>query len=164
MVLLILCILIGAILIYLLLAPFYFEVNSRDSRCGVRFHRLASARIRLSEASIFLELQVVAWHTTMDLLGGKERKTTKENAPKNKKSIRFPVNKVLAVIQSFKISQCHIVINTGDMALNGILFPWLFWVSRTMKKDIRINFNNESEIVFVVENNFYRVLRAYVFS
>jgi len=73
------------------------------------------------------------------------------------------IRKVQAVITSFKISKCLITLDTGDMALNGILYPWFLWIGELMSKDISINFCNRNEIVLEIENNFFRVLRAYIY-
>ena len=162
MVLLIFCILVAATLLYLLLAPFYLEVNSRENKCKVRFHRLAKARIYLSEESLFFELQIWGWHNTIDLLASKDNRVKVESAMAKKRNIRISIRKIYAVFKSFRLSTCSLTLDTGDMAMNGILYPMFKGLSKVMEKDIQINFYNKNEIVLVLKNNFYRVLRAYI--
>lgn len=149
------------ILLYLLLAPFYLEVNSRENRYCIRYHKLAEAKIYATAESLFLELRIMGWHTIIDLLRRRNGKikTVKKTKPG---VVKISVRKMLAIVKSFKLSRCRVSADTGDMAMNGILYPWLFWLGRLTKNDVRINFCNDNAIELVIENNFYRLLRAYL--
>ena len=157
------CALVVVILTYLLGAPFYFEINSKENVCRIRFHKLATVRIYFTEKSLFLELRAMGCCKSMDLLISRKKQAKRDKTTaKSSLGISFP--KIRAIVRSFRLSECSVSLNTRDMALNGILFPWFLWIGRLIKKDIRINFYNETEIALVAKNNFYRILWAYVFN
>ena len=162
--LIILAALLIAILFYLIAAPFYIEVNSSKDLYQVRFHRIASARIYIVNESLFLELSIIGWKTTIDLLRTRPSRVTKKEQPTRKKSRTFSVRKIYAIARSFKLIKCVVSLDTGDMAMNGILYPGLLWMGAVMRKDIRINFYNRNVVELEIQNNFYRVLRAYISS
>jgi len=56
------------------------------------------------------------------------------------------------------------MLDTGDMPLNGILFPWFYLFSRRVNHDVLINFNNENTIKLKIENSIARMLWAYIKS
>jgi len=160
--LLIFLILLLAILLYLLVAPFYIEINSRKNWYGVRFHQLAKAKIYATNESVFIELQIAGWHKVIDLLARKEGRVKKVERSEKKKVKSISISKVRALMASFKLSKCYISLDTGDMALNGILYPWFLWISNLTRKNIQINFYNKNEVELEIKNNFFRVLRAYI--
>lgn len=161
-ILLILTILIVAIALFLLLAPFYIEVDSRKNIYRIRFHRVAKIWIWATQESLFAELQLLGWHKQIDLLVKTEKKEFQKEKNEKKKSHGIPIRKVSAILQSFRLSSFTLSIDTGDMALNGLLYPWFLLIGRWMRKDIRVTFDNENEILFQIENNLYRLIRAYV--
>lgn len=160
--LLIFSILLLAILLYFLIAPIYIEVDSGKNLYGVRFHKLAKAKIYATDESVYFELQIAGWHKVIDLMASKKKRLQKVEKSKNKKIKGISIDKVRALIASFKISKCYISLDTGDMALNGILYPWFLCMQSLTRKNIRINFFNENEIVLQIENNFFRMIRAYI--
>ena len=164
-----LLLIVGLILlmvVYLLTAPVVFEVDSERSLFRVRFHRLASAKIRLADSSIFLDLNIVGWKMPMDLLRpkaetGKARQMTPEKPPR-KKSRHIPFRKIRAVIRSFRIKKCEMIIDTGDMPLNGMLFPVCYWLSLRSGKTFGMSFTGENVIQLEIQNSMGRMLSAYI--
>jgi hypothetical protein len=69
--------------------------------------------------------------------------------------------KLVAILKSFKLKKCHISIDTGNMPLNGILFPVFFLIGRYLKKPIGINFIGENSVILHLENTLARILWAY---
>jgi len=128
----------------------------------MRFHKVARAKIYATHESVYIELQIAGWHKVIDLLASKKKQVIKKEKLEKKKKRGFSISKVRALIASFKLLKCYISLDTGDMALNGILYPWFLWISSLTRKNIRINFYNENEVVLKIENNFFRVLRAYI--
>ena len=156
--------LVLTILLYLVIAPFYLEVNSERGICRMRFHHIACANIYLTGESLFMKLKIIGWYKTIDLFARRETPVTSKEKKIAKREKTIAIPKVLAILRSFKLSKCHITIDTGDMALNGVLYPWFLWIGDWMQRDVQINFYNENKVVLEIENNFYRVLRAYIFS
>lgn len=159
--LLIIAVLTAAIFLYLLLAPFSIEIDSRMSKYMVRFNFLAKARLQPTQTSLLLDFQIAGWHKRIDLFVKQSKLLVKKPKTKKKNS-NVPIKKIVAMFNTFKLSVCHISVDTGDMALNGILYPGFLWLSRLIRKDIGINFHNKNTIIIKIENNLYRLLRAYI--
>jgi hypothetical protein len=90
-----------------------------------------------------------------------------DNNVKSKKSKRrggVSFRKIERVMQSFKLTKCYITLDTGDEALNGILFPGFVWLGLMIKKDVSINFQNENVIILEIRNSFFRIIRAYLYA
>jgi hypothetical protein len=153
---------VTAILFYLLLAPIRIEINTRLNIYGARFHRLARVRFFSTPESMYMEWHVLGWHKSIDLLAISPQKAKRKENTESKKSGTMSAHKFIAVLKTFKISACHIVLDTGDMALNGILYPWLLGMGRLVNGDVRINFNNENSILLEIENNLLRLFWAYL--
>jgi hypothetical protein len=151
-------------LIYLLTAPFYFEINTYQSIYRVRFHNWASARLYTTRESLLMEIRIFWWKTITDLFAAKPKPATKPRKESPAKKRGFPQKKILAVLKSFKINRCYATIDTGDEALNGILYPLAYGVSRLVHHPVVINFVDDNAVELEVENNLFRILLAYVRS
>jgi len=162
--LLLLPILLLIITCYLLFAPFYLEVNSKTGLCGVRFHKLASARIYMADSSLFIDLKIIWWHKIIDLFAPREKQMKTEKKKIEKVKRKIPMRKILSVIKSFKVNKFYITLDTGSMETNGILYPLFLWMGMRMKRNVTINFVNENELIVETENNVARMLRAYIIS
>ena len=165
--LLIIALVLLIILCYLLFAPFYLEVDSSIGLCCIRFHKVASAGVYLTGSSLFIHLKILWWYKEIDLLAPKEiqKKVGKKSIDQVKRKKRkMSAEKVLAVIKSFRVNKFLLSIDTGDMQLNGILYPLFLWLNRRTGKAIAINFRNKNEMIVEIENNFFRMLRVYIIS
>ena len=153
------------VLAYALFAPFYLEVDSEINLLRIRFHHLASAKLLTRNSSLIIQLNVAGWNKEMDLFteGVKQRKTTSV-VKRKRKSSKIQLRKVIAVLKSFKVNTCYINFDCGNMQWNGILFPLFFWISKITGKDIRINFIGVSNIKLEIENNFARIIWAFVYK
>ena len=149
---------------YLLFAPFYLEINSRIGLCRIRFHRLAMAGFYLQESSLILELKIAGWRKQIDLLA--ERPSHKENLKIKYKKERKTISlkKIKAILKSFKVNKLYLNFCFDNMPLNGILYPAFLWLSRRTGKHFEINFWNENEFILEIENNLFRMIRAYIKS
>ena len=152
-------------LIYLLYAPFYVEINSLTGLCRMRFHHIASAGLEVKDRSLKLVLKITWWRTEMDLLTKREPRKKKEvsRKPKNK-GWKLSVRKIRKVLAGFKLNQCSITIDTGNQQINGILLPLFLRLSRVTGKKIQISFHGENEIILQMENNLARIVWAFIIS
>jgi len=164
----VLLILLGSVFIvvvYLLTAPIYLELNSPQGLYRVRFHTWAQARVFAAEHSFFMEVRIFWWKKVMDLLSPSPvRQPKKKGKPTAQKKYGVPTRKLWAMLRSFRVRQCQANLDTGDEALNGILFPLAYWISTKAGVDLAINFYDQNEITVQIENNLLRVLVAYVRS
>ncbi|TND01480.1 MAG: hypothetical protein FD123_4251 [Bacteroidetes bacterium] len=169
--LLILLVLILSVIFYLLLAPFFIIIDTNTGLFQFRFHRLADFRLVLNENEMMLYMRIAWWKKESDLLNPGERKKRLPAPVKTKKRKRrkpVPFRKimrmVIAVIRSFRVKQCYISIDTGNMPLNGILYPWFFLLSRRTGQNIMINFRGEETIVLRLQNSLGRIAWAMIKS
>lgn len=160
------------IFIYLLFAPFFVEIDSDTGLFRLRFHVLASAWLIINTESIFLNLKIGWWKKEIDLLLRKEKKKYEPDMPfenwlqAEKKSIPFHKTwkKIKAVVKSFRVTKCYIMIDTGNMPWNGILYPWFYLFSRRVNKNVMINFRGENTVILQIQNSLARMLWAYIKS
>jgi hypothetical protein len=159
-----LLILLLLLLCYLLFAPFYLEINSKTGLFRVRFHKLVSARIFITDNSLFMDLKIVWWHKIFDLLASKEKPMKTEKNKIKKEKPKISLRKILLVVKTFKVNKFYLTIDTGSMWLNGMIYPLFLWLGMRLKRNVTVNFVNENEIIFETENNLFRILRVYITS
>jgi hypothetical protein len=163
--LLVLLLLIVAVFSYLLFAPFYLEINSLNGFYGIRFHRVAFAKLIFIDNSFKIDLYLAGWRKQIDLFarpakGNQEEKPAKSERKKKPYKISFA--RIKAVIKSFKINKCYLDIDTGNVQLNGMLYPGFYWLGKYTNKPITIIFFEKNEIILEVENSVARVLKAFI--
>lgn len=163
--LLIFLLIILAVFSYLLFAPFYIEINSISGLCGIRLQRLASAKLILADNLLKIDLHIIGWRKQIDPFE-KHAKRKEETVVQKKKKQRtlFSISRVKALIKSFKVNNFYLNIDTGNLQLNGILFPCFYWLGNYSGKPIAINFLNKNEIILEIENNLARIIRAFIYS
>lgn len=162
--LLIFLIIIVSIFIYVLFAPFYLEINTIDGLLRLRFHRLVKAQLFFNENSLFLDLKIAGWRKQIDLLAQKEQRKKSIKKQAGKGPNRISLRKIKAIVKSFKVNKFYLSISFDEMMLNGIFYPLLNFLNFKTNKKIEINFFHENEIIVEVENNFFRIIRAYIKS
>lgn len=133
---------IGAILCYVFFAPFYLEIDSVSGFFRVRFHTVASVDLKIVDYSFILHINVLGWTKEIDVL--KIKRTSKDKKPKEKKVdkkkdtknswMKVTPTKIIAVLKSFKINKCDVLIDSGDVQLNGILYPIFYMAGYYSKK------------------------------
>lgn len=106
-------------------------------------------------------VRVWGWEKSFPILPAKARKP---GASKSKPRARkpFPYRKIRALLASFRVQRFWLKLDTGDYALNGPLYPLLWWVSRWAGPAYRceINFNGEWAFECDIENRVVRMLPA----
>lgn len=159
---LILVLLLG-IIAYLLFASAYLLIDSRQGRVECGLGPLARARLKL-EPRPMIQLSIVGWKQEIALTGRK-RKATQPAAKLAHRSRRLSaraMRRIWAAIKSFRVRQFCLRMDTGDVQLNGLLFPLAYWLARRTGRPIDVNFTNHNELVVEVHNNLARLLWAYV--
>jgi hypothetical protein len=163
--LLIFLLIILAIFGYLLFAPFYIEINSINSLYGVRFHRIASAKLIFADNLLKIDLHIIGWKKQIDPFEKRAKRKEKTVVQKKKKQrTLFSISRAKALIKSFKINKFYLNIDTGNLQLNGILYPCFYWLGNYAGKPIAINFLNKNEIILEIENNLAGIIRAFIYS
>lgn len=153
---------------YLLFASFYVEINSLENYYGFRFARLAKARLVWDEKSLMMDLYVAGWNKRIDLLtrGTKRIKRTVSKSPtkrrRNFRKLSFGLLKDLFF--SFKINKCHLIVDTGNAALNGLAYPLFYWTGSYVNKPIGISFTGRNELILEIENSLANILKIFIYS
>jgi hypothetical protein len=147
----------------LLFAPFYVEVNSVTNLYRLRFHRLMSLALKSNTEGFAIEMRFLFWKKDI-LLTEHGRKD--DNDPKHVPESRAQMpaidwDRVRNVLKSFHLNTCDISLDTGNMPLNGILYPIVYTISACYRKQITINFSGHNHVVVEVENNLARIIYAY---
>ena len=113
-----------------------------------------------------VELKIGSWIKHYQVFKNKQaifqRFLFKKNRYTSQLSMKRFFKKLISVLKSFTVTQCQVSIDTGNMPLNGLLYP-LFWlVSKYTKKQIEINFRNDTYISLQIKNNLARITWAYI--
>ncbi|MGZ3883595.1 MAG: hypothetical protein ACXVP0_04285 [Bacteroidia bacterium] len=134
-------------------------MNTITGVYGIRLQRLASVWF-IIEDRMLIETRILGFRrrAAMTLYQQDKPATPKKEAP----SKPLPAARLMNVLRSFKINTCHITLDTGDMQLNGLLYPLFKWVSWSSGKDLRICFSGHTEIVIEIKNSIARMSRAYL--
>lgn len=156
---------------YLLFTPFFIGIDSAAGYAEIRFGRLAEFGLVLNETEQTGRLRIAWWKKSFDLFVPPRQaaiRKTEKPAVKAKKRGAMPLDRLLrkvrALLSSFRITKCFITVDTGDMRVNGILYPWVYLLKRRTGKDVSINFWGENVIILEAKNTIARMLWAYVKS
>jgi len=159
---------LAAMILYLFIAPMYFEIDTEAGLMRVRFHNWAKATLRAENGTIHLQLKIAWWGKDLDILEmiGRQR-PAKNNVNKHTKSsttfkIKRLPQRMLQVMKSFTVQTFYITFDTGSMAFNGILYPWVMFVRWYIHKDIHINFVQENCIKLTLRNSIASMVWAFI--
>lgn len=157
-----------AVFLFILFAPIVIDVDSEQGVIGIRFSRLAEANLCLNETVQVARVRIAWWKKEYDLtrLPVSSKPKVKREVPAKRKrmQVRTLLRKIKGVLRSFRLNTCTVSIDTGDMPMNGILFPFFYLLRLRTGKDISISFTGETVVVLQAENSIARMLWAYVKS
>ena len=112
------------------------------------------------------ELKILSWTKNYFLLHQKrytsEKIVLKKYKSKSYAVIKRIIKNIMSVYHSFIITQCQVSIDTGNMPLNGLLYPLFWFVSRYIKHPVQINFKNENYMCLQLKNNLARITWAFI--
>lgn len=156
--------------IAIMLMPFRLVIDSVSGTYRLNLGHLASGELVIEGAQPYFDVKVLFWKkrfNPFEMKSGEKNEKKKENkvdkeSRRDKKRKPVPFRKVLAVLKSFKVNRFRIWINTGDMPLNGIMYPLVYWMAYRTKKDIGIVFYGESIVRIDIENNLARIAWAFI--
>lgn len=153
-----------ALVLYLLLAPIVLEVDTDADLYQVRYHKLASAQLTLDEFEPVVHIDVLKWHRSFPLIKKTEKVIVTEEAqkaPSTEEKTRqgsMRIGKVLLnMANSFKVRHWYVTFDTGDMVLNGQLYPWVYLAGRHLDKPTVINFWGQNLVQLSISNNLGRM-------
>lgn len=157
-------------LCYVFFAPFYLELDSTKNLYRLRFHHAASVSFQLIDDSPFLLLRILGWTKQVDILAmkpttepGQQKKITPAKKRRTSRS-KISWKKMLNVLASFRINHCQISLDFGDVQVNALLYPIVYWIRIKTKKNIAINFTGHNELQLEIKNSLARMSWAYISS
>jgi hypothetical protein len=146
---------------YLLFAPFYVEIDTYHQLYRVRLHRLASAGLAYADNRFVIRFTIAGW--TKDKLledfGGSSQKVKMIKRGDGKPP---GVKKLQAMAASFRVTKFRLKLDTGDMQMNGILFPLFYWINAVTGRELQISFCGGSGLVLQIQNRLSGLLWAYI--
>lgn len=161
-VLLIILSLLILLLLLLLYLPIMLEVDSRIPHAGLRWTGIGEAWIWY-EDEWWLSFRIFFFTKKISLSGIKRNKKRNEKKParrKKKKNRFLQFKKITAVIRTFRVKQWEAGIDTSDYVLNAQLYPLNFLPG--LFPHVRINFNGENYFFILINNNAWRMVRAFL--
>lgn len=160
--LIIILLLLAGIIAYLLFASAYLLIDSRQGSLECGLYPLVRARLKL-EPSPMIQLSIAGWKQDIALMGRKRQvaQPAAQPTPRSQRLNARTVRRIWAMIKSFRIRQFRLRVDTGDVQLNGLLFPLAYSLARLTGRSIDVNFTNHNELVVEVDNSLARLLWAY---
>lgn len=147
---------------YILFATLLIEIDTRYNTCKFSIQPIFKLSWVRNEQLGYFEMNFLGIKKKLGWPNFQKKKK-KVKTSKSKK-IQFRFNQIFLILKSFKIKKWLITIDTGDMPLNGKLFPIAYLCKRITGKSFHINFVGKNELVVTVENNLFGILKAYVKS
>lgn len=156
------------LLVYLLTAPIWLEIDTVKQHFRIRFHRLLIISLILNGETLQPEVSFLGIKRKLRADSNGEKTGLQKPQPAPKQAVdpfrlnRLPVKKLMAVLRSFRVKELVLHFDTGNHPLNGLLYPLSEWLRGRTKHDIRISFTGERKLILRVRNNLLRILWAYV--
>jgi hypothetical protein len=160
----VLLIIIVAIFGCILFLPFYIEINSEEAIYRVRLSPLFCLSVIPFSESFSIELKILGLKKNINIFEARKQKVrkTQSGRSKEKKNRTISWRRIKSVLKSFIIKKCFITFDTGDAALNGVLFPAVYLASFYSGKSITVNFEERNEVILTIKNSFARMVWAYI--
>ncbi|WP_298895255.1 hypothetical protein [uncultured Psychroserpens sp.] len=153
-------------IIYLLLVPIVFYIDTSTNQYFIKIKGLLKASIEPDEAEIFkIHFKVFFFNFFVYPLQKKKRsktKAVKTNTSKKRGDKRIPFKKVFRVLKSFKIKQFQLDIDTGDCISNSKLYPIFAFLNFYRGHHLGVNYEGRNKILLSVENRPIRMIRSFI--
>ncbi|MBI2270176.1 MAG: hypothetical protein HYU69_07445 [Bacteroidetes bacterium] len=149
------------LMIYLLFAPLLLEIDSRYNLYRFRIVPVFSVCWITDNLSGHAEICLFGIRKKLSFNGFEKKTMEKETKTQKSTAFRPSFHRFFSIIKSFKVENFYANIDTGNMALNGELFPMMYPLSAITGKTFQINFLGKTEIALTLKNNAFRILKAY---
>lgn len=161
--------LLTALVLYLMLAPIVLEVDTVTDTYQVRYHKLLRVHVLWQEKGPTLSIHVFRWQKQIELLKSKpkvdiQKAEVDDRTKPKKKGSGFKLGKrtMLQLIGSCRVSRWYVSFDTGDMVLNGQLYPLVYLAGQQLGKPTTINFWGENVVQVSISNNLGRLGRIFI--
>lgn len=166
---LIISIILLLLLIGLLTAPVSLHVHSHSKEFYANIWNVFFARLLIIQSELAIQLSFFTWKWIYFPLRSRSAKriTPPEEKATQRKKWKRPsfmrIDRIKAILSSFKIREFDLDIDTRDVVWNAYLYPVsAFLVYRGYP--VRVNFQNRFHIDLVIENRLGSILKALIIS
>lgn len=145
----------GLVLLFL---PIRVQIDTRQGNYGLAWFPLLDIRWMAGTDGGHAEIKICGVRhriTGTDFQLRSSSRSKKETA-----RFRMGPKQALAIIRTFRIKKWRVYIDTGNMALNGQLFPLCYLLGLRTGKKIQVNFLGINEVAITLESNLYRVAKV----
>ena len=117
--------------IYLLFSTIVIDIDTNMAYYSIRFGKLLQLLLLTAPPINTVELKIAFWRKRLKIrtnyfekISTKYQSTNQSKRKTFTTQPNFTLNKVIGIVKSFKLTRCNIILDTGNMPLNGFLFPW----------------------------------------
>ncbi|GAB2811814.1 hypothetical protein [Ferruginibacter profundus] len=162
MIIIIIVALVLLLLCWCLFATLELYADTRTALISVRWISIGKVMLQYEDNAWWFRLQILCFKKQwlLQQLFSRSSKKKKPAAVKTKKAKAIPWPRLLKIIQTFRVIQCRIVIDTGNYPLNAQLYPLNFLPP--VSKYVTVNFKDENYAVIITRNTLWRILYAWI--
>jgi len=145
------------VLVWLLIAPVTFSIDTRTPCVALNYRTVGNATLWFNEEWL-LRIKILFYKKVIRLetLKSKSRKNKKK---KGKTRGKFTLAKILWVMKTFRLVEWKLAIDTGDFTEDAWLYPLNF--STALGDKVRINFTDENFLCLKIRNRPWKILYAF---
>lgn len=157
-------ILLILLLLGLLLVPIQIYINTANNQYYLQLKGVARANLEGdTEEVIRIKLKVFFtnfyFYPLKKIGAAKPKKLKKSTVKKPKKGI--PVKKIRRVLNSFKVKELFVDIDTGDYISNAKLYP-VFAFLNYYRGGFNINFEGRNQVVLFIQNRPIHIIKSFI--
>ncbi len=169
LILLIIILLVVGLIGWILLAPIFFVIDTKNGIYEIRIKSIGHLDIGLEQEMLTIDVQIFFIKRKFDIdlfkiskaKKGKKGKQIKKDKSEKKRS-RFynkewNAERIQRVLNSFQIQTFRLNIDTHNYYHNALLYPVLYLINRA-NMNLNVNFIGNNEFMMVVKNRLSRIL------
>ncbi len=152
-------------LIWLFLTPLVLVVDTTKNQYLITWKGVASARLMGFDGRWKVSVKVFFWKRNFYFPFKKSDKLEKKNKKRKKqKKVNFKRwrHKGWQILKSFEVKRFYLNLDTDDFVKNSQLFPLFYFLSAN-NRQLKINYEGRAELVLIIENRLWRMLKAFLF-
>lgn len=152
---------------WIMIAPLELRINSAKDQYLLSWKGIAKVEWIPAPDDILIRSKIFFWESIYHpLTAMPTKKKVAADPESSRKKKRWTWRKwsrrIIRVLKSFQVKAFRVNLDTGDYVYNSYLYP-IFWMLNQGNSRLQINYNGESEILLVVQNRLYRILKALLF-
>lgn len=162
MALVIIILFICLLIVWLLTAPVYIEIDTRVPEASLRWKPVGRCTIRYEQEWLLFVQAPFYSHTfrLARITSKKKKPAEKKTKPAQRKNLPRKLRKGWQVLRSCTVQQWQLSIDTGDWAKNAQLYPLTFYPA--LRGHLMISFTDENYFLIRIRNQVWKMLVAFL--